>query len=40
MCERSLCERMEGRSETVVVVDWMEVRAVGGRERGGSGWSR
>ena len=32
------CERMEGRCETVVVVDWTEVRAEGGRERGGGGY--
>jgi hypothetical protein len=29
------CERMEERSEAVVAVDWTEVRAEGGRERGG-----
>src|SRR5579863_9456859 len=29
------CERMEERSETVVAVDWTDVRAEGGRERGG-----
>jgi len=32
------CERMEEQSETVVVVDWTEVRAEGGCERGGGGY--
>ena len=34
------CERSEERSdEAVVVVDWMDVRAEGGREREGGGGS-
>jgi hypothetical protein len=32
------CERMEDRSEAVVAVDWTEVRAEGGRDRGRGGY--
>jgi hypothetical protein len=34
---REVVEKSEEWSEAVVVVDWTDVRAEGGRERGGGG---